>query len=159
MHLPLGRIVLVGLVLFVVAYLLILRPRDSARENAKPAPQPVLPSHTRPSPTPADPQRGFPVGAAELGTPRAQPLRMVDLNNGTLADLETLPGITPDDARRILAGRPYRAMRDLERVGIAHDIVEQISPPAIIWLNDKGDPTAAPRPGSIPPPAPTNSTP
>lgn len=155
----LGRVVVVGLVLSVVAYLLFLRPHDSAREFAEPVPQPVLPSRTRPLPMPEDLQRELPGGAAALGTPRAQPLTLVDLNNGTLAELETLPGITPDDARRILAGRPYRAMRDLERVGIAHDIVEQISPPAIIWLNDKGDPTAAPRPRSMPPPAPKNSKP
>jgi len=58
----------------------------------------------------------------------------VDLNAASLEELETLPGITPDQARKILGGRPYRSMQELERVGIPHDIVEQISPPAIIWL-------------------------
>lgn len=145
MRLSLPRIVVIGLVVSIVAYLFVLRPRDRASQ----ASQPGLPLQTRPLPTAEDLRRGLPGGAVGPGAPRRQPIKIVDLNNGTLAELETLPGITPDDARKILAGRPYRAMRDLERAGIAHEIVEQISPPAIIWLNDKGEPAAAPKRGPL----------
>ena len=156
-HLSLGRIVFVGLVVSIVASLFFLRSHDSAREYVSPALQRGLPLHPRPWPTAEDLRRGLPGRAGGLGSPWQQPLNIVDLNNGTLAELETLPGITPDAARRVLAGRPYHAMQDLERVGIPHAIVEQISPPAIIWLNDKGDPTTAPGRGPVLPPAQTGS--
>jgi hypothetical protein len=57
---------------------------------------------------------------------------VVDLNAASLAELETLPAITPDYARKIIAGRPYHSMADLRHAGIPDHIVEQISPPAII---------------------------
>ena len=64
--------------------------------------------------------------------------KVVNLNTASLADLETLPGITPEQARAILAGRPYVAMRDLERVGIPRTIIDQLSPPAIIAVESRG---------------------
>ena len=60
-------------------------------------------------------------------------IAVIDLNTAQLADLQTLPGITPEYARKILAGRPYRSFRDVvEHTGIPQQIVDQISPPAII---------------------------
>jgi DNA uptake protein ComE-like DNA-binding protein len=60
-------------------------------------------------------------------------MAVVDLNMAPLADLQTLPGITPDYARKIMAGRPYRSFRDVaEHTGIPQQVVDQISPPAII---------------------------
>jgi helix-hairpin-helix protein len=62
-----------------------------------------------------------------------QTIAVVDLNTAQLADLQTLPGITPDYARKIMAGRPYRSFRDVaEHTGIPQQVVDQISPPAII---------------------------
>jgi competence protein ComEA len=58
---------------------------------------------------------------------------VVDLNTAPLAALQTLPGITPDYARKIMAGRPYRSFREVvEHTGIPQQVVDQISPPAII---------------------------
>jgi hypothetical protein len=112
----------------------------------------------QPVPAPNQPQPGrgippFPAGQRS-GTSTLPPgftfgreQKLVDLNTATLAELETLPGITPESAKKILAGRPYEAMKDLERVGIPHDVVEQISPPAIIRVMGRGSP-----PVSAPPP-------
>lgn len=50
-------------------------------------------------------------GIAE-GLTRKGPL---DINQATPQQLSTLPGITPDLASAIVAGRPYRATRDLVR--------------------------------------------
>lgn len=38
----------------------------------------------------------------------------VDLNSATAAELQRLPGITAADARRIIAGRPYKVKHELE---------------------------------------------
>jgi competence protein ComEA len=40
----------------------------------------------------------------------------VNLNTATQAELEALSGIGPELARRIIAGRLYRSVEDLDRV-------------------------------------------
>jgi hypothetical protein len=63
----------------------------------------------------------------------AKTMAVVDLNTAQLADLQTLPGITPEYARKIMAGRPYHSFRDVvEHAGVPQQVVDQISPPAII---------------------------
>jgi hypothetical protein len=63
----------------------------------------------------------------------AKTMAVVDLNTAQLADLQTLPGITAEYARKIMAGRPYHSFRDVvEHAGIPQQVVDQISPPAII---------------------------
>jgi len=52
----------------------------------------------------------------------------IDLNSATPAQLETLPGITPAKAHRIVAGRPYSAPNDLvTRNVLTQDQFDQIS--------------------------------
>jgi hypothetical protein len=87
----------------------------------------------------------FPPGSRGTAAPGllrgGQTVAVVDLNTAQLAALQTLPGITPDYARRIMAGRPYRSFRDVvERAGIPQQIVDQISPPAIIRVEDRSSP-------------------
>jgi hypothetical protein len=77
-----------------------------------------------------------------MPVPIVREMKVVDLNTASLAELETLPDITPDYARNIISGRPYRSMSELERAGIPHQIVENISPPAIIRLTERGSPPA-----------------
>lgn len=51
----------------------------------------------------------------------------VDINAGSLAELETLPGIGPSKAQAIVENRPYAAIEDLERVpGIGVKTIEQL---------------------------------
>jgi Helix-hairpin-helix motif len=73
-----------------------------------------------------------PRGGAAPRTPQMRTFSVVDLNSAALAQLQTLPGITPDYARKIIAGRPYQSLQDVERAGIPREVVDQISPPAII---------------------------
>jgi len=41
---------------------------------------------------------------------------LVDINTATLAELDTLPGVGPSTAQRIIDGRPYGTIEDLMRV-------------------------------------------
>ena len=72
--------------------------------------------------------------------------KVVELNSATLAEIETIPRITPEYARKIVAGRPYQSMEDLARTGIPREILNDISPPAVIFVGRRGAPPApAPR--------------
>jgi competence protein ComEA len=52
---------------------------------------------------------------------------LIDIDTTSVAELEALPGIGPVIARRIIEGRPYRSVDDLERVkGIGRKRLEEI---------------------------------
>lgn len=54
---------------------------------------------------------------------------IVNVNNATQTELETIPGIGPVLARQIIAGRTYLRIEDLERVpGIGRYTVNSIRP-------------------------------
>jgi competence ComEA-like helix-hairpin-helix protein len=54
---------------------------------------------------------------------------LINVNTASLAEPEVLPGIGPVIARRIVEGRPYRSVDDLDRVrGIGKKRLEEIRP-------------------------------
>jgi hypothetical protein len=67
-------------------------------------------------------------------------MAVVDLNSATLSQLETLPGVTSDYARKIVAGRPFHSLADVEHAGIPRSIIEGMSPPAMIRSIEMGLP-------------------
>ena len=52
----------------------------------------------------------------------------VDLNLATQQELETLRGIGPATAKRIIRNRPYAATAELSRADVAGPIIDLISP-------------------------------
>ena len=58
----------------------------------------------------------------------ATPAGPVDLNSGTQAQLEALPGVGPATAKKIIAGRPYKTVADLSRAGVSAKVIQQITP-------------------------------
>jgi competence ComEA-like helix-hairpin-helix protein len=61
-------------------------------------------------------------------TPREGSL-VVNINNATEAELETIPGVGPALAASIIAGRPYESIDDLVRIpGIGERTLEGMRP-------------------------------
>src|SRR5262245_23101738 len=52
----------------------------------------------------------------------------VDINSATEAELEALPGVGAATAEKIIAGRPYASVADLEKAGVSAKTIEQIKP-------------------------------
>jgi competence protein ComEA len=67
----------------------------------------------------------------------------VDLNSASAEDLMTLPGVGEATARKIIDGRPHKAVADLVKAGISASEVEKITPlvvvhplPAAVAINE-----------------------
>jgi len=73
---------------------------------------PHLAELTTPQPVNPAPAKAPPVITDGANDPQVP----MDINTATLAELDTLPGVGPSTAQRIVDGRPYGAIEDLMRV-------------------------------------------
>jgi len=128
----------------LAGYMFLSRPSRST-ESPKSGSGPGI---AAPAPLPV-PQRGN--GPRPPAGAMGRAMAVVDLNSASQAELETLPSITPDYARKIIAGRPYTSIADVERTGIPREVLQQISPPAIIRVTGRGPlPDSPPTPNKRP---------
>ncbi|HEX9365527.1 MAG TPA: helix-hairpin-helix domain-containing protein [Vicinamibacterales bacterium] len=58
---------------------------------------------------------------------RAKPAT-VDLNTASERDLESVPGVGPATAKKIMAGRPYSSVQELSRAGVSPATIAKITP-------------------------------
>jgi len=52
----------------------------------------------------------------------------VDINSASEKDLDSLPGVGPATAKKIIAGRPYSSAADLSRAGLKPAAIQKITP-------------------------------
>jgi len=52
----------------------------------------------------------------------------VDLNSASEQQLESLPGVGPATAKKIVAGRPYSSVSDLSKAGVSAATIKKITP-------------------------------
>jgi DNA uptake protein ComE-like DNA-binding protein len=82
---------------------------------------PAAPAAPMAPAAPAKAPKASKAAAAPAGGP-------VDLNAGSQKQLESLPGIGPATAKKIIAGRPYATVADLSRAGVSAKVIQQITP-------------------------------
>jgi competence protein ComEA len=69
-----------------------------------------------------------PFKAAETAKSTEPAKGLVDLNKATAQELEALKGIGPALSKKIIAGRPYKAVDDLTKAGVPAKTVEALKP-------------------------------
>lgn len=105
-----------------------------------------------------------PMARAQTSATTAAP---VDVNSASAKTLETLPGITPTLAKRIIAGRPYQSMTDLGKVqglsktklnGIKDSVTFGPASTTTAKKSTKKTATNSTETASVPPPAATSTS-
>ena len=53
---------------------------------------------------------------------------LIDLNTASQKDLESLKGIGPATAKKIIDGRPYNSVEELKKAGVSAKTIESLKP-------------------------------
>ncbi len=85
------------------------------------------------------------------------PKTLIDLNTASQKDLESIKGIGPATAKKIIDGRPYKSIEELKKAGISEKTIESLKPLVKIGpVTAPIKPAAETKPAIAP--APTKST-
>jgi len=91
-------------------------------------------------------------GFAEQGTKKSKSSKSstnsatkVDLNTASEKELDTLPGVGPATAKKIIAARPYSSVEDLSKSGIPANTIKKVTP-LVTVSGSSASTTASPTP-------------
>lgn len=91
---------------------------------------------------------------------------LVDLNTASQKDLETLKGVGPATAKKIISSRPYASTSELSKAGLSAKTIEELKPFVTVGAQKVSPPTtpgktpaATATPGKTPAPATPVATP
>lgn len=89
------------------------------------------------------------------------PNAKVDLNTASEKDLDSLPGVGPTTAKKIIASRPYSSVGDLSKTGISASTIKKIVPLVMVsgGAQAAASPASAPRASAPNPAAPSKPVP
>lgn len=90
------------------------------------------------------------IGWAQAKTPA----KTVDLNSASGKELESLPGVGPATAKKIIANRPYKSADELTKAGMSRKAIEKLRP-----MVTAGPAAAAAQPAAKGPAAPSAKAP
>src|SRR5262249_16944338 len=70
--------------------------------------------------------------AAVVTAQESKPVTILDLNSANAMDLQRLPGITPDIAKKIIGLRPLESLDDLKAAGLTDEQIKQLT--TLVWV-------------------------
>ena len=82
---------------------------------------------------------------------KTAPASPIDLNSASQSQLESLNGVGPATAKKIIAGRPYGSVSDLSKAGVSAATIAKITPMVMVG---KAAASAPPMPAAKTPAAP-----
>lgn len=97
--------------------------------------------------------------ATATTTKTAEMNAKVDLNTASEKDLDSLPGVGPATAKKIIAGRPYSSVDNLSKAGISATTIKKIAPLVMVSDGAAATKNATASAPSSQPPSPTPSEP
>jgi hypothetical protein len=72
--------------------------------------------------------RVLPAALLTISLASAHPDEKIDVNLASVSELQKLPGITEELARKIMSGRPYGKAEDLRTAGVSETVIQRITP-------------------------------
>ena len=77
-------------------------------------------------------------------------LPKLDLNTASLDQLQKLPGLNEATAKKIIAGRPFKSIDELQKVGLSKPTIDKLAP--MVTVGDVATEAAPPTPTAKVPP-------